>query len=74
MNKIPPQKILNSIEKRFKNDRSRMRDAISILTKKQIIDDVDSVFKNEEVSIKYGLKMSLIFLEFIKIKKKARRV
>ena len=33
-----------------------MRDAISILTKKQIIDDVDTGLKYEEVRINYVLK------------------
>ena len=46
--------MFNSIEKRFKNDGSPTRDAISILTQKPIIDDVDSGLKYEEVRIKYG--------------------
>ena len=54
--KTPKKQTLNSLEKRFKNYESPMRDEISILTTKQIIDDVDSILKYEEVRIKYGLK------------------
>jgi len=49
-------KKIKKIEKRFNEDGTPKRDAISIMVKKQIIDAVDAGEKYETIKHKFNLK------------------
>ena len=53
---------LLKVEKKFNDDGTPKKDAISILIKKKIIDDVQAGLKYDLIKEKYGLKNKYFFI------------
>lgn len=61
---------IKQVERRFNRDGTPKRDAITIMTKKEIIDDVEAGMKYDKIKEKYGLKYTSNVSRIIKEKSK----